>query len=88
MPWNFNRYAVDYDGDGRRDIWHTRADVFASIAHFLQSLGWDSEKTWGRPVHIPADFNQELANGKTSKSLAEWQELGVRRLNNCDLPKR
>ena len=88
MPWNFNRYAVDYDGDGRRDIWHTRADVFASIAHFLQSLGWDSEKTWGRPVHIPADFNPELANGKTSKSLAEWQELGVRRLNNGDLPKR
>lgn len=88
MPWNFNRYAVDYDGDGRRDIWHTRADVFASIAHFLQSLGWDSEKTWGRPVHIPADFNLELAKGKTSKSLAEWQELGVRRLNNGDLPKR
>jgi membrane-bound lytic murein transglycosylase B len=88
MPWNFNRYAVDYDGDGRRDIWHTRADVFASIAHFLQSLGWDSEKTWGRPVHIPADFNPELVNGKTSKSLAEWQELGVRRLNNGDLPKR
>jgi membrane-bound lytic murein transglycosylase B len=88
MPWNFNHYAVDYDGDGRRDIWHSRADVLASIAHFLQSLGWDTDKTWGRPVHIPADFDIALTKGKTSMGLAEWQALGIRRLNGEDLPKR
>ncbi len=87
MPWNFNRYAVDYNGDGRRDIWHTRSDVFASIAHFLQSLGWDAEKTWGRPVQVPPDFDLELAKGKVNKPLAEWQQLGIRRLNGDDLPK-
>jgi len=88
MPWNFNRYAVDYDGDGRRDIWHTRADVLASIANFLRALGWDTDKTWGRPVHIPVGFDLSLAKGKTAMDLDAWQALGIRRLNGDDLPKR
>ena len=50
MPISFLNYAVDYDGDGKKDIWGTKADVFASIANYLSSEGWDSEGTWGRQV--------------------------------------
>jgi membrane-bound lytic murein transglycosylase B len=88
MPWNFNRHAVDFDADGRRDIWHTRADVLASIANFLRALGWRDDQTWGRPVQVPADFDLDLADGKTKKTLAQWQSLGVRRLNGDALPLR
>jgi len=88
MPWNFNRYAVDFDADGRRDIWHTRADALASIANFLRALGWNDDQTWGRPVQIPKDFDLDLTDGKTKKTLAQWQALGVRRLNGDALPQR
>jgi len=86
MPWNFTRRAVDYDGDGRRDIWHTPADVFASIAHFLAQLGWRDDLTWGREVRLPAGFDRALM-GK-EKDLGEWQALGIRRVDGRDLPKR
>lgn len=53
MPENFLKYAVDYDKDGKRDIWDTEADVFASIANYLSSFGWKDHETWGRPVILP-----------------------------------
>ncbi len=88
MPWNYQRYAVDFDADGKRDIWHTKADALASIAHFLQALGWDDSLTWGRPVQLPANFDRNLADGKTPRALAEWNALGVRRMNGDELPLR
>ena len=88
MPWNFKRRAVDFDGDGRRDIWHTQADVFASIANFLKSVGWHDDQTWGREIILPPEFDKKLIGLKTQKSLAQWQKLGVRRLNETALPKR
>jgi len=76
------------DGDGRKDIWGSMGDVFASAANYLKSVGWRDDVTWGRQVRLPDDFDTSLANLKTKKSLAEWQALGVRRYDGADLPQR
>lgn len=83
MPSNFLRLTVDHDGDGRRDIWNSRADVFASIANYMSKVNWRSGQSWGREVLLPAKFNRKVS-GK--RSLAEWQKQGVRRLDGGDLP--
>lgn len=88
MPSNFRRFAVDHDGDGRRDIWSSRGDVLASMARFLSHLGWKEDQTWGRPVLLPPGFDHRLAGSDTKMRLERWNELGVRRLNGNDLPER
>ncbi|MBD1389705.1 lytic murein transglycosylase [Neiella sp. HB171785] len=88
MPSSFLAFAVDHDGDGRKDIWGTQADVFASIANYLAQSGWNDDLTWGRQVKLPEGFDTELAGLKTKKSLAEWQQLGVRRYDMSNLPTR
>lgn len=88
MPTTFLAYAVDFDADGKKDIWGSTADVFASIANFLKSEGWNEQQTWGRQVDVPEGFDMALVGlGKEKrKSLADWQSLGVRRYNGQDLP--
>ncbi len=86
IPTTFVNYAVDFDGDGRRDIWGNLPDVFASAANFLGAVGWRGDETWGREVRLPAEFDWDLANLKTRKSIADWQRLGVRRADGGDLP--
>lgn len=86
MPSTFRRHAVDQDGDGRRDIWGTRADVFASAANYLASSGWQPGYRWGRPVRLPAAFDRSLASLEIEKPLRAWQALGVRRADGGDLP--
>ncbi len=88
MPSSFLNFAVDYDGDGRKDIWSTREDVFGSAANYLSRSGWKSDQTWGRLVTLPDGFDSKLANLKTRKSIGEWQALGVRRADGSDLPTR
>jgi membrane-bound lytic murein transglycosylase B len=87
MPSTFVRFAVDGDGDGRRDIWHSLPDVFASAANFLSKSGWQGERNWGREVKLPPDFALELAGLEVEKSLVAWQVLGVRKINGDDLPR-
>lgn len=87
MPTSYLNYAVDYDGDGKKDIWNNYADVFASAANYLKSEGWDDSETWGRQVLIPDGFDVELAGIKYKKTLQEWQALGVRRFDGSALPK-
>lgn len=60
MPENYLKYAVDYNKDGKRDIWNTEADVFASIANYLSSFGWKDHETWGRPVILPDIAEKDL----------------------------
>lgn len=88
MPSSFISYAVDYDGDGKRDIWHSKADAFASIANYLSRRGWDYSATWGRKVSIPEGFDLSLVDLKQSKTLPEWQNLGARSANGQALPNR
>jgi membrane-bound lytic murein transglycosylase B len=88
IPTTFLAYAVDFDGDGHKDIWGTNADVFASIANFLKSEGWNDELTWGRQVVVSNTFDMKLVGlgSQNKKSMASWQELGVRRYSGEDLP--
>ncbi|MDP6603710.1 MAG: lytic murein transglycosylase [Rhodospirillales bacterium] len=88
MPSSFLRYAVDHDGDGRRNIWTSTEDVFASTANYLRRVGWRDDQTWGRRVRVPDGFDAALLGLKVKKGLAEWQALGVRRFDGGDLPGR
>jgi len=88
MPSSFLNFAVDYDGDGRKDIWTTKADVFASAANYLSKSGWKGDQTWGRRVQVPGGFDEALSGLGVKKSIGDWQELGVRRVDGSDLPKR
>ncbi len=100
MPTSFNAYAVDYNGDGRKDIWTTEEDAFDSIANYLKQAGWNDDLTWGRQVKLPEGFDnsyilkrgtktrsQWLEYWKDSeRSLADWQAIGVRKMDGSDLP--
>jgi membrane-bound lytic murein transglycosylase B len=88
MPSSFHAYAVDYDGDGNKDIWGTLPDVFASIANYLSKSGWRDDQTWGRAATVPADFKAALTGRKLRKRLSEWQALGVRQADGSALPSR
>jgi membrane-bound lytic murein transglycosylase B len=86
MPSSYLAHAVDYDGDGRRDIWSSQPDVFASIANYLASAGWNDRYTWGRQVRLPGELQAAAAGLDVVKPLPHWQALGIRRLNGADLP--
>ncbi len=88
MPTSFLTYAVDYDNDGRKDIWNNYADVFASIANFLASEGWNEEYTWGRQVKLndPAAMKFTGLDKDNFSLLSTWQERGVRRFSGDNLP--
>jgi len=88
MPVSFLNYAVDYDGDGRKDIWTTPADVFASIANFLSSEGWNDDYTWGRQVKFVDGYDGAHAGFAKDDfvPLTVWQERGVRKFDLTDLP--
>ena len=77
MPSAFLNYAVDGDGDGRRDLWGSIPDAMASAGNFLQSLGWQPGLRWGREVLVPENFDYALATRKTKKTLAQWSAAGI-----------
>lgn len=78
MPTSFAAYAVDQDGDGHKDIWRSTADVLASIGNYLKQAGWRAEVHWGVAVVLPADFAAQAVSLDVTKSVAEWELLGVR----------
>ncbi len=78
IPTTYNAYAVDFDGDGRRDIWDTIADALASTASYLRVSGWKPGLTWGYEVRLPPNFDYSLLEaGK--KTVKQWRNLGLRR---------
>jgi len=76
---------VDYDGDGRRDIWNSKADVFASIANYLKENGWQSNIPWYIEVKVPKKIR--VNEDGPAYSVNEWSEMGVRAVNGYRLPK-
>ena len=88
MPSSFENFAVDYDNDGKRDIWRNKKDAFASAANYLSKSGWKSDQTWGREVRIPEEFDETLINSKSFKRMSKWRSLGIKRANGRDLPSR
>jgi membrane-bound lytic murein transglycosylase B len=87
MPSTFLRYAVDYDGRGRRDIWGDRADVLASIANFIARLGWHMGESWGQEVALPGGFDMRYAGLETRQPVSAWRRLGVRDIGGRALPE-
>ena len=81
IPTTYNAYAVDYDGDGRRDIWTTEADALASTANYLKKSGWQAGEPWGHEIALPPGFDYRLAKRSVKKLTAEWVGFGIRRAN-------
>lgn len=88
MPSSFFRFAQDYDGDGRRDIWGTQADVFASAANYLKTVGWNPNQTWGRAVRLPKGVDSAAWAGLDKfQPLSVWAKRGLRAADGKPLPK-
>ena len=101
MPSSYVRYAVDFDGDDRKDIWSSPADVFASIAHYLQAHGWTAGERWGREVRVSAAVARRVSESvalrstgcRAARELSEplpvttWRRMDVTLRNGKPLPK-
>jgi membrane-bound lytic murein transglycosylase B len=77
MPDSFLKFAVDFSGTGRRDIWNDLGDIFGSVANYLAKSGWSDRVPWGVPARLPAEFNPALAGRENQRRIAEWAGLGV-----------
>jgi len=84
MPTTFNQHAVDFDGDGRRDLWSSTPDALASAAHYLQASGWENGQPWGFEVNLPQAFDYALADPEVRRSVAQWRTLGVNPVRAVD----
>ncbi|GJD49806.1 Tn3 family transposase TnXax1 [Methylobacterium crusticola] len=78
MPTTYLRQAVDFDRDGKRDIWHSVPDALASTASYLRALGWPPGEAWGYEAALPEGFDYALADEVTTRPLSEWQARGLR----------
>lgn len=86
LPSNFLAYAVDADGDGRRDIWGSVPDVMASTANFLARSGWQASQPWGLEVRLPAGFDYPRADADVRQPAASWAAEGVQAMDGAPLP--
>ncbi len=87
LPSAFLAYAVDADGDGRRDIWGSMADVLASTANFLARSGWQADQPWGVEVRLPPGFDVVRADDALRQSSAQWSAEGVQTPDGAPLPE-
>lgn len=87
IPSSYLAYAVDFRGDGKRDIWsNDPTDALASTAAYLHRFGWHEGQPWGIEVSLPRGFNYALASRRIKKSAAAWERLGVRTATGRPLP--
>jgi membrane-bound lytic murein transglycosylase B len=82
MPSSYLKYAVDFDGDGRADIWTSVPDALASIANYLQKYGWQSGLPWGFEVLLPSGFDYRISHG----TFPDWVKRGLKRADGSDFP--
>lgn len=86
MPTTYLQYAVDFDGDGRRDIWKSSADALASAANYLSLSGWQHNQPWGLEVQLPTrGFDYAIADGVQTKTLNQWLALGISLRDKVDM---
>ena len=86
LPSNFLAYAVDADGDGRRDIWGSVPDVMASTANFLARSGWQAGQLWGIEVRLPPGFDHARADADVRQPTTQWAAEGVQSMDGTTLP--
>ena len=86
MPSVYMKYAIDGDRDDAINLWRSEKDALASAANYLRGIGWQRNRRWGREVLLARDFPYELSGLAESKSLQEWQQLGVRLIDGSPLP--
>jgi len=87
LPSSWKKYAVDYSGDGKKDIWHNFPDIFASIANYLVQNGWQSGQPWAIEVQVPKSFPENLEGRKITKTVAEWVSMGIKPTYGFTLPE-
>ena len=87
MPTSFMKYAVDYRGDGQKDIWNSVPDALASAANYLKEHGWRAGETWGYEVKLPQGFDYSHAWSDNGASVGWWSDLGVTRANGRAFPR-
>lgn len=86
LPSSWVKYAVDFDGDGRKDIWKSKPDTFASIANYMKQNGWQTGEPWAIQVKLPSHFDMKSEGKNNMKSVGEWSRLGVRTESGQELP--
>src|SRR5690606_16241414 len=77
LPTSFLEHAVDFDGDGRADIWNSAADTQASIANYLKKHGWVTGRDWGFEVSVPTNVSCALEGPDQGRAIADWVRMGV-----------
>jgi len=87
LPSDFDKYAIDFDGDGRRDIWNSIPDALASAGNSLHSQGWDGSQTWAYEVTLPKGFDCTEQGPDKARPIAEWVKLGVARVKGRPFPE-
>lgn len=87
MPSSFMRYAVDYNGDGRKDIWNSVPDALGSTANYLNSFGWRPGETWGYEIKLPSGFDFAAARSMGKAPLSQWQAMGIARASGRAFPR-
>jgi len=87
MPSSYLIYAVDFDGDGKRDIWKSKADSLGSIANYLAKHGWTKDLPWAVEVTLPADYKYEPSDFTGETKFADFAKKGVRAADASALPK-
>lgn len=86
IPTTYQAYAVDFDGDGKRNVWTSEVDALASTANYLSKMGWRHGQTWGYEVELPAGFDWRHADSGKALSLAQWRKMGVHRVAGRQFP--
>jgi membrane-bound lytic murein transglycosylase B len=84
IPTSYLSYAVDWTGDGTKDIWGSSSDALASTANYLAKAGWKNDRPWGWEVTLPSDFNRGLIGRWKWRSVSEWVKLGVKPVRGGD----
>lgn len=83
MPSTYRQYAIDFDGDNKKDLWNSHHDIFASAGNFLKNMGWKTGQRWGRPVIIPEQMSFDKGD---KKNVTQWKNQGIKLWDGSELP--